>query len=122
MERERFAWKCLLHALRPYGPPEVWQSSFGPDSETALSEEEQALLRRASGIVAGTAKLDISEGGLLSIFDLLDGGKPQAERGLQSAKAAFRRGKRRPVSVASHRYHYKRAMDFMDNFMQICFT
>ncbi|MFR2562798.1 MAG: hypothetical protein ACLS8R_09065 [Anaeromassilibacillus sp.] len=76
MERERFAWKCLLHALRPYGPPEVWQSSFGPDSETALSEEEQALLRRASGIVAGTAKLDISEGGLLSIFDLLDGGTP----------------------------------------------
>lgn len=50
MERERFAWKCLLHALRPYGPPEVWQASFGPDMETALSEEEQALLRRASGL------------------------------------------------------------------------
>ena len=49
-------------------------------------------------------------------------GKPQAERGLQSAKAAFRRGKRRPVSAASHRCRYKRAMDFMDNFMQICFT
>lgn len=48
--------------------------------------------------------------------------KPQAGRELQSTKAAFRRGKRRPVSVASHRYHYKRAMDFMDNFMQICFT
>ena len=67
MERERFAWKCLLHALRPYGPPEVWQASFGPDMETALSEEEQALLRRASGIVVGTAKLDASESGLLSI-------------------------------------------------------
>ena len=76
MERERFAWKCLLHALRPYGPPEVWQASFGPDMETALSEEERALLRRASGIVVGTAKLDASEGGLLSIFDLLDGGTP----------------------------------------------
>ena len=76
MEQERFAWKCLLHALKPYGPPEVWQSSFGPDMETALSEEEQAFLRRASGIVAGTAKLDASEGGLLSIFDLLDGGTP----------------------------------------------
>ena len=76
MERERFAWKCLLHALRPYGPPEVWQASFGPDMETALSEEEQALLRRASGIVVGTAKLDASESGLLSIFDLLDGGTP----------------------------------------------
>ena len=75
MERERFAWKCLLHALRPYGPPEVWQASFGPDMETALSEEEQALLRRASGIVVGTAKLDASESGLLSIFDLLDEGR-----------------------------------------------
>ena len=48
--------------------------------------------------------------------------KPQAERGLQSAKLSVGRGKRRPVSAASHRYCYKRAMDFMDNFMQICFT
>ena len=48
--------------------------------------------------------------------------KPQAARGLQGAKVSIGKGKRRPVSVASHRYHYKRAMDFMDNFMQICFT
>ncbi len=39
MEQERFAWKCLLHALKPYGPPEVSQSSFGRELETALSEE-----------------------------------------------------------------------------------
>lgn len=48
--------------------------------------------------------------------------KLQAERGLQSAKLSVGRGKRRPVSAASRRYCYKRAMDFMDNFMQICFT
>lgn len=48
--------------------------------------------------------------------------KPQAARGLQGAKVSIGRGKRRPFSTASHRYRYKRAMNSMDNFMQICFT
>lgn len=48
--------------------------------------------------------------------------KLQAERGLQSAKVFVGKGKRRPFSTTSHRYRYKRAMNSMDNFMQICFT
>lgn len=48
--------------------------------------------------------------------------KPQAERGLQSAKLSVGRGKRRPFSTTSHRYRYKRAMNSMDNFMQFYFT
>lgn len=48
--------------------------------------------------------------------------KLQAERGLQSAKVFVGKGKWHPFSAASHQCHYKRAMDFMDNFMQICFT